>query len=350
MSLAVGIHSHIIPPAINGAAGPHGPEFTLTESGSWMMRSGSQRFMLHAISHTDYESGKGGEDPREWGDRLSNPHRRLEEMNEIGLDAMVVTWSPPLYMYEIEAEYGIPYAQAYNDALAEYCAADPKRLYFLASLQYQDMAAATKEAERAIRELGARGVFSGATNLGGHELDDPAMFPLYELLVDAGLPLSIHPGSLGAGRHLVGVPGKPRELATIGFPLQEMRAIFTLIVGGVFDRFPDLKVCVSHGGGFFPYQFGRIEEFQKLEGDKRVPKKEIVEYIDNLYFDAVVHDVRARRLLVDVMGAEHVLLGSNYAGMDSVDGRKLVDELGLPEADQAAIRGENAKRIFKLDI
>lgn len=350
MSLTVDIHSHIIPPAISGTAGPHGPEFYYTESGSWKMRAGAKSFMLHALAHTDHADGRGGEDPREWGERLSNPQLRLKEMDERGIDAMVVTASPPLYMYSIEPEYAVGYTRAYNDALAEFCSADPHRLYFLATLPLQEPEEAVREARRAITELGARGVFTGASGLGGHELDDPALLPLYELLVESGLPLSIHPGGLDGNRATLGLPPRFREVAALGFPMQETHAIYTLIAGGIFDKFPDLKVCVSHGGGFFPYQFGRMEEFLKLEGAKRIAAKNVEEYFANLYFDLVVHDVRARRLLVEVAGSDHVLLGSNYAGMDSVDGAALVEELALPEADQQAIRGLNAKRVFKLDI
>lgn len=351
MSLTVDVHSHIIPQTITGTAGPHGPEFKLTDSGGWLMRRGEDSIVLHAINHTTFQQGEeGGEDPRLWGDRLSNPVTRLKEMDERGIDAMVVSPSPPLYMYDIEPEHAIPYTRAYNDALAEYCAADPRRLYFLATLPMQDAKAAVSEAKRAIDELGARGVFVGASNLGGREVDDPDMFPLYEVLVAAGLPMSIHPGGLGKGREFLGLPNRFREGAALGFPTQETHALFLLIAGGVFDRFPDLNVAISHGGGFFPYQYTRIEEFLKLEGDKRKAQKPVEEYLQQLYFDLVLHDVRARRLLLDVAGTDHVLLGSNYAGMDSVDGFALVNELELPEQDRSRIVGENAEKLFKLAV
>ncbi|HJP58381.1 MAG TPA: amidohydrolase family protein, partial [Gemmatimonadaceae bacterium] len=345
MSLTVDVHAHVIPESIMGKAGPHGPEFELTESGSWRMRRGTETSMLHAIAHTAYAAGRGGDDPSQWGDRLSNPHRRLKEMDELGVDAMVVSPSPPLYMYDIEPEYSIPYTKAYNDALAEYCRADPTRLYFVATLPLRDLEEAPLEARRAISDLGARGVYIGASNLGGRELDDPAFFPLYEELIAADLPLGIHPGGLGKGRDFLGLPSRFREGAALGFPAQETHAIFLLIAGGVFDRFPELKVTVSHGGGFFPYQFTRIEEFLKLEGDKRNPKNHVGDYFNNLYFDFVLHDARARKLLLDVAGTDHVMLGSNYAGMDSVDGGALVDSLNLSDVDANRIKGENAEQL-----
>lgn len=350
MSLTVDVHAHVIPESIMGKAGPHGPEFELTESGSWRMRRGTETSMLHAIAHSAFAAGRGGDDPRQWGERLSNPQRRLKEMDELGIDAMVVSPSPPLYMYDIEPEYAIPYTQAYNEALAEYCKADPRRLYFLATLPLQDLEQAALEARRAISDLGARGVYIGASNLGGRELDDPAFFPLYEELIAADLPLGIHPGGLGKGRDFLGLPSRFREGAALGFPAQETHAIFLLIAGGVFDKFPDLKVSISHGGGFFPYQFTRIEEFLKLEGENRNPKNHVGDYFKNLYFDFVLHDARARQLLLDVAGTDHVMLGSNYAGMDSVDGLALVDELNLSDIDADRVKGETAESLYKLAV
>lgn len=349
MSYTVDVHSHIIPQSILGKAGPHGPEFSITESGGYTMRRGSVSNVLSAVSHKDFAAGKGGEDPRKWAERLSNSRLRLTEMDERGIDAMVVSPSPPLYMYDIEPEYGVPYARAYNDALAEYCAADPQRLFFLATLPLQDPKEAVREAKRAIHELNARGVYVGATNLGGRELDDPEFRPLFEELVAADLPLGIHPGGLGPGRELLGIAPRFREGAALGFPTQETHAQLVLTAGGVFDAFPDLKVTISHGGGFFPYQFMRIEEFLKLDDD-RIPKKPIGEYLSNLYFDFVLHDVRARRFLLEVAGTDHVLLGSNYAGMDSVDGQALVNELDLSEEDRTRIIGGNAVQLYKLPV
>lgn len=349
MPLTIDVHAHIIPQSISGTAGPHGPEFTQTESGVWKMRRGDLTMMLHAIAHGSAEPGSD-DDPAMWGERLSNPYRRLKEMDARGIDGMVISPSPPLYMYDIEAKYGIPYAGAYNDALAEYCQADPKRFFFLATLPLQDPKAAAAEAARAINELGARGVYIGATNLGGRELDDPEFFPLYDKLVAADLPLAIHPGVIGNQRELLGLPSRFREGAAVGFPVQETHALFNLIAGGVLDIYPDLKISITHGGGFFPYQFSRIEEFLKLEGDKRKPVKEVGEYIANIYFDMVLHDLRARRLLLEVAGTDHVMMASNYAGMDSVDGLALLNELELGETDHARIAGKNAATLFKLEI
>lgn len=343
----VDVHAHVIPEAVLGAAGPHGPEMTMSESGGYTIRAGSLVGNARTIAHNAHKAGdEGGEDPREWRERLTSPTRRLAEMDEKGIDAMIVSPSPPLFMYGIETEYAIPYARTYNEELANYCAADPKRLYFLATLPLQDIKESIEETKRSIHELGARGIYVGASDLGGREWDDPDLWPLFEELIEADLPLSIHPGPLSFfGDDRI----KYRERPALGFPAQETHAIFMMIAGGIFDTFPDLKVTVTHGGGFFPYQYSRIDDFLQIADDSKA-KKPVVEYFPHLYFDALLHDVRARRLLIEVAGIDHVMMGSNYAGLDSVDGIALVEEMDLTENDKALLIGANAQRLFKLEV
>jgi predicted TIM-barrel fold metal-dependent hydrolase len=295
------------------------------------------------VAHANHEAGRGGEDPREWFDRLSNPVRRLKDMDAQGIDVMVVSPAPPLYLYGIEPSYAVPFCQAYNDALAEYCTTDSDRLYFLATLPLQDIGDSVKETERSLGDLGARGVYIGASNLAGRELDDRAFFPLFETLSAHDLPLCIHPYpvALNMGGDCY------HEKLSLGFPAQETHAIFRLIAGGVLDEFPDLKVFVSHGGGFFAFQIGRFDPFLEISDDS-LAKRPIAEYLGNLYFDILLHDVRARRLLIEVAGIDHVLLGSNYAGMDSVDGLAFVEELDLPDGDRMRVVSDNAAALFKL--
>lgn len=344
------MHAHVIPEAVLGTAGPHGPEITSAPGGGFTIRAGSTIGVAKTIAHKAHSAGtEGGEDPSEWLERLASPVRRLREMDEKGIDAMIVSPSPPLFMYDIETDYAVPYARSYNDALAQYCSADPSRLYFLATVPLQDVKAAIEETKRAILELGARGVYIGASDLGGRELDSPDLWPLFELLIEHDLPLSIHPGPLPFLSGPQGPHDRYREKPSLGFPAQETHAIFMLIAGGVFDMYPDLKVCVSHGGGFFPYQYSRIDDFLQVADDNKATRP-VGEYFPHLYFDCLLHDVRARRLLIDVAGIDHVMMGSNYAGLDSVDGIALVDEVGLSASERAQLIGENAAKLYKLEI
>jgi aminocarboxymuconate-semialdehyde decarboxylase len=345
MSGVIEVHAHVLPKEIMGQAGPYGPSLEPKEGGGFRIQAGAAVLNASTVAHKKFAEGaEGGEDPSVWFDRLSNPERRLAEMSQTGVDAMVVSPAPPLYMYGIEAEYAVPFARAYNDALAKFCTAASDRLYFMATLPMQDLAASIVETRRAVQDLDARGVYIGATELGGRELDDPDMWPLYEALVTAGLPLAIHPGPSTFGS---GDVDCYHERLVLGFPAQETHAIFRLIAGGVFDAFPDLRVYVSHGGGFFPFQVGRFDAFLSISGDSKASRPAI-EYTKNLYLDIILHDARARQLLVDVMGPDHVLYGSNYAGMDSVDGISFLNQLELSDNDRLQIARQNALDLFKL--
>jgi aminocarboxymuconate-semialdehyde decarboxylase len=265
-------------------------------------------------------------------------------MDGKGIEAMVVSPAPPLYMYWIEPEYAVPFSRTYNDALAEFCTAASARLHFMATLPMQDLGAAVTEVKRVTSDSDARGVYIGASDLGGRELDDPALWPLYEAIVAADVPLAIHPAPSSFGS---GDIDCYHERLALGFPAQETHAVFRLIAGGVFDAFPDLKVYVSHGGGFFPFQVGRVEAFLSISDDSKATRS-TAEYLKNLYFDIILHDARARQLLVDVMGPSQVLYGSNYAGMDSIDGIAFLEEMKLSDDDRLQIARENAIKLFKL--
>src|SRR3546814_8651293 len=133
----------------------------------------------------------------------------------------------------------------------------------------------------------------GGRNLAGKELYDEEMWPLYSVLEELGLPLFIHPYPAEIG------DAKAKDRYTsllLDYPFECTRAVNNLILGGVFDDFPNLKVYVSHGGGFIPYQFGRIETFAGLISGVRC-KKPPREYLKNFYFDTLIHELDARKYL-----------------------------------------------------
>ena len=271
----------------------------------------------------------------------------------MGSDVAGVTVTPPFYLYWIEHDLNISFTEAVNDSLARFCAASPDRLFFMAGLPFQDPKAAVAEMDRAVTTLGAKGLNMGY-NPCGRSMADEHFFPVYERAEALDLPIFMHP--LVEGQE--GDPGNRRgENATDwhkdgllqgvgGFINQDTLAVATLMLGGVFDDFPKLKFCIPHGGGAIPYQFGRFAEAARREPVRA--KKPLEEYLHNFYFDTVVHDLRSRRHLVEFMGVDNVVVGSNLPGWDAVDGFKFTEELGLDRADEAKIMGGNATKLFKL--
>lgn len=343
--VTIDIHGHLIPMRLMGHAGRFGPEIYRAENGDETLRIGN-----YTIVATGLTTG-----------RMSDPRDTLERMDEAGIDVLGVSIAPMLVLYWLERDLGVKWATEVNDALAEFCAADPDRLFFIPTLPLQDIEASVHEMDRA-RSIGGRGIYLGSEAV-GRELADPYFWPVYEHAERTGTPLLIHPYPVGQD----GDPGTDGEedaeldwsrgsLMTwmVGYLHQETLALSSMLLGGVFDAFPDLKVSVTHGGGSIPYQFGRLEQAQAQMGEGRTvnsvkARRPLRSYLRNLYFDSVVHDQRARRFLVDFAGADNVLIGSNFGGWDGVNGAQYVRELGLDEESERKILSTNAARLFGLE-
>ncbi|MDR3472257.1 MAG: amidohydrolase family protein [Devosia sp.] len=341
MTRTINIHSHVILPQLCGLAGDAGPEIVWHDDGRASLRIGTRFTKLVTVSGREEEKILG---PRATAEKFikawSDPHVRLAEMDESGIDVMGITNNAQMYFYKIDAKLAQAFHERANNEISAYCSVAPGRFFFMVTLPLQDLDASVKELERSIR-LGARGVHVGAYGLGGRELYDEALWPIYARMEEAGLPLFVHPYPF----ELSGAAPTPFGGPMLEFPYQSSMAATHLILGGVLDAFPKLNVCISHGGGFLPYQFGRIEAFAKLNPNSRA-KRPLREYLPQIYFDNLIHEVDARKYLVDWMGARNVLVGDNYLGLDSADGFAYLKELGLDVEDADAIAGGNAARIF----
>jgi aminocarboxymuconate-semialdehyde decarboxylase len=213
-------------------------------------------------------------------------------------------------------------------------------------LPLQDADLAVKEADRAFGELGARGLNIGAGDIAGRDLDDRSLWPVYQAAVEHDVPLFVHPAPTS---FVHGTEDRHRESIILGYPYQESSAFLHLVLGGVFDEFPELRVYLTHGGGFVPYQLGRIDILSQIAFDRR-NQRPVRDYLDNFYFDLLVHDVAARQFAVDAVGAQRLVVGDNYKGMDSADGFAYLDQLRLTPREYELIRWRNAAQLFKLEV
>jgi aminocarboxymuconate-semialdehyde decarboxylase len=271
-------------------------------------------------------------------------------MDEKGIDMIGVTISPLFYLYAGEPDIATPFALAQNDALARYCAAAPSRLFFMPTLPLQDMDASLEEVARAVTELGGKAINIGAHNVAGRELDDEYFYPLWGKCEELDIPVMLHPEPSG---FIQGARALTAAEYLLDYCYQDTLAPLTMMVGGVFDHFPRLKVYCTHGGGFLPFQWRRFEIFTEDKiGSGRMGtikmKKALRDYLPNLYLDLLIHDLPARQLAIDLVGADNVIVGDNFDGADSADGFQFVEELCLSKNDEAKIMGENAKQLLKL--
>lgn len=317
-----------------GKAEKYGPELVEEPHGGISMRVG------------EYKSRSKPGDRFLRDPRFSDPKARIDDMDANGIDVMGVTISPLFYLYWAEPRIGIEFSKFQNDSLANFCRPYPDRLFHIPTLPLQDIDASIKEMDRAINDLGGRGINIGTDDLAGRTLDEQALWPLYEQVQKYDKPMFIHPHP--QTMHDATAEDRYNLSWIAGYVHQETVAVSHLIFGGVLDEFPDLKICIPHGGGSVPYQWGRLEYAAKTMPDVKC-KKPLREYLKNFYFDIIVHDLKAREFLVDFMGVDNLLVGSNYMGWDAVNSFEFAEQLNLSEEDKAKITGGTAIKLFKLD-
>jgi aminocarboxymuconate-semialdehyde decarboxylase len=232
----------------------------------------------------------------------------LDALDRRGLDAAALGPSPEEFYYWAPPAVGARIAAMQNDGMAELVRGHPDRFAGLATLPMQDPERAAVELDRAVTELGLRGA-EICTHINGRDLDHLSLHPVYAAAERLGVPLFLHPQNWGDMRRYANYA--LWNLA--GFPLETALAGSHLIMGGVFEQFPRLRVILAHGGGYLPYQVGRLDHGWAARGEvhERLPRRPS-EYLANLYCDSLTHSALSLRFLLDRMGDGHVVLGSDY--------------------------------------
>jgi aminocarboxymuconate-semialdehyde decarboxylase len=270
--------------------------------------------------------------------------RRLAAMDRQGVTVHALSLMPPM-VYWADADLGLRLARVVNDAIAEAVRTHRDRLVGLATLPLQAAEAAVAEVSRAVRELGLRGVYLG-TNVRGVDLDEAGFTPVFARIAELGVPVFLHPlNVLGGGRvgayYLHNLLGNPFDTAV---------AAARLVYGGVLDRFPTLRVCLPHAGGAFPYLLGRIDHGYRVRAECRHLPRPPSAYLDRFFFDTISHSPGALRFLIGLVGADRVMLGSDYCfDMGYEEPVKALAAVeGLGAADGERILGGNAVKLLGL--
>jgi aminocarboxymuconate-semialdehyde decarboxylase len=272
----------------------------------------------------------------------ASPDGKLRELDKKGLDGAVVSIAPkPLYFFELPLEPQAAVARETNIGLAEYCTAYPDRLRWMAHVPLGFPEEAARMLEDAVG-LGASGV-QVAPSAAGRRLDDPAFDPFWETVERLGIPVFIHPG------YELQIPAFADFSlgAIIGLPLETTIALERLVCAGHFDRYPSLQVVGAHGGGFFPYNVGRLRNYIRVREALRDLPPDPWSYVGRIKFDSLVYDVDTLRFLVQKAGAENIMIGTDCSFSSAPVAP--VDELRAAIADDEEFllaAGGNAAELF----
>ncbi len=238
------------------------------------------------------------------------PEERLKDMDDQGVDVQVVSIHTPLFSYDVDSAQAQQLAREVNDEIASMTRQWPHRFAGLATLPVQDVGAAVAELDRAVHTLGLKGAELD-TVVNGQTWDEPHFVPLFKAAEAMGAVLFFHPQPQD---NLVLAFTEKFNLAnSIGVPVEDALLVATLIFGGIFDTCPDLKVCIAHGGGPACFGMGRMDRGWQVRSEARVHIQHPPStYQRHFYYDCVTNSEVALRFLIDQVGADRVVLGSDW--------------------------------------
>jgi aminocarboxymuconate-semialdehyde decarboxylase len=280
--------------------------------------------------------------------KLTGIDQRLDDMDRMGIDIQAISPAPFQFFYFTQPERGAALARQVNEGIAALVAATPQRFVGLGSVPLQNAELAIQELDHAIGTLGLRGIEIN-TNVNGLDLTDArlGLEPFFARADALGAVIFLHPVGFSEGSRLT----DHYFNNVIGNPLDTTVAVSHLIFDGVVARYPNIRFIAAHGGGYVSHYWARMDHAWRARKDCRtVIDRAPSSYLKTFYVDTMVFDPEMLRHLVDLFGAERVLLGTDYPyDMGEENPRQLIASVrGLSSDEVAQIEGLNAMRL--LDI
>ena len=275
------------------------------------------------------------------------PEQRIADMDSLGVDIQVVSTSPGFYQYHQEPAVTAAIARDCNDEIRQMTMDYPQRLAGLALLPMQDTPAAVAELERAMQRLGFKGAMIG-DQVNGKTFDEPEFRPLWKAAEEMGALIFIHQGG-----QTIGSERQPRYHVrnTIGNLADRTVTFAAFAFGGIMDQFPDLKICLAHGGGYACFGAGRMDRGWQVRAEARVhinqPPRN---YLSRFYYDCLTHSEPALRMLIDSVGIDRVVLGTDWPADMRIDWPVswVMGLESLTLAEKEAILYKNLERLLGL--
>jgi aminocarboxymuconate-semialdehyde decarboxylase len=329
--MRIDVHTHVVPERWEDWASRFGggkwPRLVRKDACRATIMTGDQFF--RDIDHRSWDAG-----------------RRIEDMDRLGVDVQALSPPPVMFCYWAEPKAGQAFARLQNENVAAIAARHPTRFVGMATVPLQDVALGIAELRHARERLDLRAVEIG-TCPGGRDFDDPALFEFFAACRELGMAVFVHPASPLVGQERLTKYYFP---LIVGNPLESALAISKLIFGAVLERLPDLRICFAHGGGAFPFTLARLNHGWKVrpEGPAAIPQ-EPREYARRIYVDSLTHGAVNLKFILAELGADRVVIGSDYPfdmGYDDPVG--VLAASGLEPRVREGIEGANAARFLGL--
>jgi aminocarboxymuconate-semialdehyde decarboxylase len=276
---------------------------------NWVQKFGYGEF-IH-LEHRNCKACmmKGDKLFREVEENCFDETVRLKEMDATGVTVQVLSTIPVLFNYWAKPKDGLETSRFFNDDIANKVEKDKDRFIGIGTVPLQDVDLAIAEMERCVTELKMPGLEIGS-NINGENLGDKKFFPFYKRAEELGCALFVHPWEM-MGEQQIEKYWLPW---LVGMPAETSRAICSMIFGGILEAFPKLRVAFAHGGGSFPLTIGRIEHGYNVRPDLVAIDNAVNprDYIGKFWIDSLVHDTKAMKYIIDVMGEDKICLGSDY--------------------------------------
>src|SRR5256884_5274794 len=298
---------------------------------------------------------------REITDNVWNPKRRIEECDRAGVSLQVLSTVPVMFSYWAKPADALDLSRRLNDHIAEVVSDYPKRFAGLGTIPMQDPDLAAGELERCARELGLCGAQIGThVDANPHfgradtlNLDNASLQPVWCAAEQLDAAIFVHPWDM-LGRERMPKYWLPW---LVGMPAETSLAICSMIFGGVFERFPQLRVAFAHGGGAFPFTIGRVDHAFRVRPDvvaaenSSSPRRYLAHdgMPARFYVDSLLHDADALKLLLKLFGAERIDFASDYPfSLGETHPGKLIESMKLHEKERAQLFSGTVREFLRL--
>jgi aminocarboxymuconate-semialdehyde decarboxylase len=327
---AIDIHHHYVPKSLLEEAkknGKHlGVELIEKDGHQSLAFAGGPPFVLHP--------------------ELPAIDERLKMMADSELAMAALEAHTATLGYRLTGEQGENWCNVYNDGIADLVKRYPDRFVGMASVPLQDPKRAAKVLERAVRDLNLRGGYIG-TNVNGNYYGSDEFDPFWAKAQDLDVMVVMHPEDVAGADKM-----NPYGLKLIcGNPADSALCFGFMTYSGVFDRFPNLKLCILHGGGFFPYHLGRFDQGWEVRAGARAAKAKMApsSYLKNIYYDNMIYRLDTLQYLIGLGGIDHIMVGTDYPyDLGDWDSAKKVNQLHISETDKLLMLEGNAKRLLRI--